>query len=183
MIRPSSYLAPPTDRDDDWGEDRCVALIRKAGSSSMSAVLSSWVEVPVTTVMDISLRVAFIREPITKLISAYSFFRELHKRGTKMQSPPAPTKDAVESWESFVDYALDNYNVHWTSQVDYLTQDGVYVPTHTHRFEDIGTIWQQYFNTRLLPNYNACVHQEVDNYRADDLQEFYKKDLELWHSV
>lgn len=175
------YLVPPdTGRHDDFGDNRCVALIRKAGSTSMTHVLTGWVECQ--DVLHIPMRVAFIREPISRLISCYSFFKELHRRHTQM-GPHAPTKSAVSSWQSFVDYKLQNDNQHWRSQVAYLTTASRYVPTHTHRFEDIGTLWQEYFNTRFLPTFNATVHQKVDDYRRGDIIEFYKEDLELWHSL
>lgn len=167
-------------RDNIWkvNPSRTVAMsaLRKNGSRSLgfaSELLKP--RYPNDDVLDIPIRVAWIRHPIERLISAYSFFKLINERDRDPHRAAAHTSN----WHSFVDYTLITENEHFDSQVDQLTKDGIYIPTVTEKFENIMIHWGKYLGGSL-PWVNGVVHQLVDDYRSDDLAVKYAKDMELW---
>lgn len=157
-----------------------MSCIPKNGSTSMRNSIPANKIFTNDEVLHIPIRVAWIREPVNRLISCYSFFYYLNQRDQNGRKEPSIK--VTSSWESFVDYALIHPNPHWNPQKPMLTLDDVYIPTITHRFEDIMKLWGNYI-PGLLPWQNACTKLPVNAYREDEIKQFYEEDSKLWHGL
>lgn len=153
-----------------------MSAIPKNGSNSIREVMRGQ---PVSNkeVLQIPQRVAWIRNWEKRLVSAYSFFKTIVDNGGEISSN-APT----ENYEQFVDYILSAEDEHWLPQTELLTYQGAFLPTVTHRFEDINHLWGQYYDG-FIPHLNGCVHKIVKDYRRQELETYYSKDNELWLSL
>ena len=117
-------------------------------------------------------RVAFIRHPIERLKSAFSFFYWLNDYGTK-HSCNAP----LDSWESFVDHVLNPDipdDEHWLPQCEHINN----VANIYHRFENIANHFEKY-RPGILPHNNRSSHREANNYRMPELMAKYIVDYNL----
>ena len=152
-----------------------MSCLPKNGSNSLHEVSPNKV-VENIEVLNIPVRVAWIREPYKRLISAYSFFKSTIEGGGRLNKE---LSENVGSYEEFIDYTLNNNDEHWDSQVGQLTLNGDYLATVSHRFEDINELWSLYFGG-FIPHSNGCVHKTVSDYRKDELDMKYKEDYELW---
>ena len=125
-------------------------------------------------IRDIKVRVAWIRHPIRRLESGYRFFKMNANRGIRNHH-----YIPVNSWEDYVDFSLKETNRHWNPQYDTLLHEGEYLPTVTHRFEDINELWDQYCN-HPIKHMNKSEASETSEYRLDELTEKYSHDQRLW---
>jgi len=133
---------------------------------------------PNKEVLHIPVRVGFIREPLNKLISVFSFFKYQNEEAN--HGGHIIPIDATRTWESCIDYVLDHDDPHWNPQVKALTYNGQYVPTVTHRLEDINKVWGNYYKG-LIPWVNATAHYDVDEtYRINDIHDKYAADFDKW---
>lgn len=155
-------------------KDIAVASIQKCGSHSMNQAFPGC-RMGAEAVMDIPLRIAWIRHPLKRLVSAYQFFRQ----GANGDYVPWESRS---SWKGFVDYALEHEDVHWCSQTKLLTFKDQFMPTKLERFEDIGERWSVYFR-QPLPLSNCSKELVVTPYRKADLLEHYKEDVKLWEQI
>lgn len=156
--------------------DVAIAQIPKAGIHTIEEWLgtkSGFVLATDEDAMKVSRRVAFIRHPVERLKSSYSFMYWLKEYGSEHDSKPA-----VHSWAAFVDFALANDNGHWRPQ--HLIVNGV--PNIYHRFENIGEHFEKY-RPGILPHNNRATRLPTDDYRAGDIAAFYADDLRLWESA
>lgn len=161
-------------------KDLAMSCIPKNGSTSMRNAMPSNKIYENDEVLDVPVRVAWIREPIERLKSCYSFFHYLNAHDNNGQR--TPTAEHTSSWEKFVDHALSTKNIHWNPQKEILMIDGEYIPTVSHKFEEIMERWGDY-KPGLLPWQNACTKLPINDYRKDDINEFYTEDIALWHSL
>ena len=136
-------------------------------------------------ILDIPVRVGWIRNPFGpegRLVSAYSFFHFMFKNNPKFKFPNGSI-ETFSNWRSFVDNIFKVEDRHWMPQTELLTLDGAYLPTVTHRFEDIGDRWNDYYEG-LLPWLRRCQHLDYDpDYRAAELEDYYAEDVTKWHSA
>ena len=158
-----------------------LAIIPKSGSQSMRRVLRQYKEIPAEEVRGFDTRVAFIRHPVARLGSAFRFFHWLMIDGVKCDKT-APPKSVLNEWPKFVDYALENDNPHWRSQISFISDDSGMVANRLHKFENVGRCWEEYYQG-ILPWINATSKVPYADYRVDDINRFYKADLELWHGL
>lgn len=127
-----------------------------------------------------SILIGWIRDPIERIISAYSMFSILNERG---EYKARPNSTDCATWESFIDYILDNSNTHWDSQVEQLTYQGIYLPTNSFKFENISTLWANHYGGKI-PHMNGYVHLPVTlSYRSAELQAKYAADITLHGSL
>lgn len=123
-------------------------------------------------------RLAFIRHPIRRLISA---FGHLNKLGYIDMVEGDPPKE--RSWEEFIDYILSHTDRHWFPQIRRLFFNGCWIPTHLERFENLTTVWPRYTDVEF-PHFNKTGYIPVTNdYREKEIENYYEKDLELWHGI
>lgn len=66
-------------------------------------------------------RCAYLRNPIERLFSAYQFFNDLLNRSVLYDGF---SLDVAESYEGFVDFALENIDAHWRPQTEFLYHKG-----------------------------------------------------------
>lgn len=160
-------------------KDLAVAQIPKCGINSIREWLGRSIVVVKNNdprLLKISRRVAFIRHPIERLKSVYSFFYWLNEDGRK-HSCNAP----VDNWESFIDYVLNpdiTDDKHWLSQIIHVGS----VPNIFHRFEDIASKYEIY-KPGLLPHNNKASRRLTTDYRLSDLISKYVDDLNLWREL
>ena len=163
-------------------DNRTIAMscLPKNGSTSMRNAGFSDHIFSNSEVIDVPVRVAWIRNPLERLVSAYSFFHYLNETGKNGQA--APGKKETSSWESFIDCVLSMENPHWSKQVESLKLNGHYIATITHKFEDIMQLWGHY-HKGFLPWQNACTKLEVNAYRRLDIELAYSEDIKLWSGM
>ncbi len=157
-----------------------MSCVPKNGSTSMRNAMPNDDIFANDKVLHIKTRIAWIREPIARLKSAYAFFFYLNEKEENGQR--TPSKEQTSSWEKFVDHALLSDNKHWAPQKEMLSLNGEYLATVSHKFENIMQLWSNYL-PGLLPWQNACTPLPTNDYRQDDIAEFYKEDSELWHGL
>lgn len=166
----------------------CVAVIRKGGSLSIDQALMPAEYFGVERALEFPVRVAFVREPMERYASSFSFFTHQYNRMGENDTvtgdvPPVEVVNA--GYHAWVDWTLDEdpMNRHWIPQVEQLTYEGVLVPTEIHRFEDIHDHWERLFGPGMLPHINAASRLPTDDYRTDDINNRYEQDLALWQSL
>ena len=161
--------------------DIVIARIPKAGIKSIGASLARYGEmnthISTDEAREYPTRLAFLRNPFERLKSGYSFFNDLCNNGRNIHSN-GEMHQISRSWESFVDYILAEPDVHWNPQVDVIED----AASNLHKFEDIQTVWSDYFPVPLQHR-GKTARLPTDDYRHDDIAEFYKEDLKLWHSL
>lgn len=151
--------------------DLAVAQIPKAGLMSIREWLGpGFSVVPNEAARVASRRVAFIRHPIERLKSCYSFFYWLADYG-QPHSCGAP----VDSWEAFVDFALTHDDEHWRPQSLHVGD----VPNVYRRFENIGQCYEE-FRPGFMPQLNRSTRLPTTDYRKAEIEAFYADDLALW---
>lgn len=151
--------------------DLGVAQIPKSALHSIMEWLGpEFRPVPEEEAIAVGRRVAFIREPIDRLKSCYSFMAALNSSGCPHHSRPP-----VESWELFVDHVLaGNSNEHWIPQHRLIGN----IPVQPIRLSDIDRAAMMLLG-RPIRKLNQSVRLETTNYRAEDLKMFYRQDYEL----
>lgn len=158
--------------------DRCVALLPKSGSQSIQRALGTKCVSAERVLEDCSTRLAFIRNPIARLESNFTYFKFL---GLEYGVWAVPV-EAIRSWESFVDYTLEHEDDHWKPQMQLVSHQGITVPNVFHRMETMDNVWPDYFSTRI-PHINSLSSQAQPSYRMGDLYDCYADDLEKWHEI
>ena len=143
----------------------------------MKRCLKRFKEVPASE-CTARVRLGFIREPFDRLESCYSFFYWHHKNDTL--SHKDPMYPYISDYEKFIDHMLAGEfpNNHWRPQTDLFPN-----LTVTHKFEEYTTRWGDYFPGFLPDIVNRSTHLETSDYRVTDLEAYYRKDLDLWHSL
>lgn len=157
--------------------DVAVALIPKAGSQSIQMALGRN-QIPAEEALELPVRLAFIRNPIKRLESNFTYFKFLGNEHNTWAVP----KQALTSWSSFVDHALEVEDDHWKPQVKLISYEGQIVCNVVHRLERIKEFWKVYFPDNALPHINSLRGVNQVPYRLDDLYDYYAEDLEMWHS-
>lgn len=164
----------------DFEKNIAMSCLPKNGATSIRHCFSSKPICENSEVLDISTRVAWIRNPLERLVSAYSFFYYLNEQNGNKEK--VAQKEHTQSWEAFVDHFLSTPDIHWNSQKEMLSLNGEYIPTVSHRFEDIMKLWGNYI-PGLLPWYNACTKLPINDYRRDEIDAYYAEDSALWHTL
>ena len=106
----------------DWysNNEIAVALIPRVASSSIrDTVRTLYMQVSPEDALKVDRRIAWVRDPIERLVSAYSFF---HYAVTSLPGHVTGT------WESFVDYSMEVEDYHWEPQSSLLSLDGELLP-------------------------------------------------------
>lgn len=155
--------------------DLAVAMIPKAGLMTIREWLGpEFRVVPNDEARAVSRRVAFIRHPMERLRSCYSFMYWLADYGTPHRSA-AP----LDSWEAFVDHVLGGArDEHWTPQVEHCGD----VPNIWRRFERLPECFEE-FRPGLLPHSNRASRRPTTNHREDELLRYYADDLARWKAA
>ena len=155
-----------------------ISVLPKNGSTSISSVFGPSRSVNDLSIFNTSRRVAWIRNPLSRLISAYSFFKALDNQGVLRDN-----SIIVTDWPSFVDHALVTMNMHWCQQIPALTLHGIYVPTEEYKFEDIASKWEVVVGSGLLPWQNAATTLAITDYRKTHIEAYYAEDFAKWQSL
>jgi len=157
--------------------DLVIPGIQRVGSTSVIKGFPHMVT-PVVA-MTYKRRLAFIRHPIQRLISAFGHLNKLCYIDLVEGNPYLHER----TWEKFIDYILSHEDRHWFPQTLRLFFKGFWMPTHLERFEDIVHVWPNYTKVEF-PHFNKTGYVPVTNdYRSDELNDYYAKDLELWHGL
>lgn len=156
--------------------DSAVAIVPKCGNTSFSAVVSA-TRLSTDEAMSVPTRVMFVRDPIDRFISAYSFFHMLND-GEDRGDVPVPRAATHNGYPHWVDFALSTINPHWAPQVE-LTGG---IATHLYKFncDSIRKWWPIHWPGRQPDWLNACSHLPVTDYRRADLLSYYSADLDAF---
>ena len=155
--------------------DLAVAQIPKCGIQSFNEWLGRGFKVVANddpVLQEISRRVGFIRHPLERLKSCYSFFFWMQEYGHK-------SKNVVhtESWQAFIDQVLNSEpdNEHWLAQAVHVGD----VLNIIHRFEDLDRHWETY-RPGFLPWNNKATRLPTEPYRTAELIRKYAEDFAMW---
>lgn len=155
-------------------KDLAVAQVPKAGVNTFRQWLRGYelVDSKDPLLLECSRRILFVRHPLERLQSCYSYFKGLDQEGVE-HSVQAPT----ESWNVFVDYVLNNLtdDVHWLPQVIHAGN----AQNIVHRFEDLGEIGRSYYDMPI-PWANRSTRMPASAYGISDIMQMYKEDFDLW---
>lgn len=155
--------------------DTVISIIPKNGHSSFKNATPERKFFTKVEAANCHIRVGVIRHPVARIQSMYKFLKNQHEGGaTTLAEVPTST------YEAFIDYTFKNVNPHWTTQKRLLEDaNGVYMPTVTHRFEDLDKFWPLYFDV-ACPHLNRSPSYELSDYREIDLLTRYHRDLTMW---
>lgn len=153
-----------------------LALIAKAGIQSFTEASGDQWYMSNEQAIEFPTRVFFIRNPIDRLKSCYSFLVGLKDEGAKQDMIP---EEHLLTWGLFVDYILKNSDEHWDPQTEQLKYKGILTPTHTFRFEDISHWWPKCFDV-TLPHANASNRLDIEDYMVNEINDFYSVDNDVW---
>lgn len=157
-------------------ESPLVALIHKCGSSTISNALHAAHTVMVDKSDSYPVRIAFIRDPIERIKSWYSFLTGIAETGSQ-----TIYHIDISTYESFIDSALSNPGL--VIFQPYST--GFQNLTDVYKLSDIESVWPKYFKLRRKPSRSNAFypHPGINDYRLDELRDLYREDLELWRSL
>ena len=185
---------------DNWLEDggHAIGHVPKNASTAIRDAINRRTQQTIKYTQDsvksFNERIVFIREPFERFNSAYSMFWYLNENGYNGQSGYVTYNDThgypddpVKSYEHWVDFAIEktlsrNVNLHWYPQY---IQYGVdkNIPTKYFRFDDVNKVWGDYW-PGFLPRQNALTeHRPTTDYRKDDLEILYHRDIALYNSI
>lgn len=146
-----------------------VAQIPKSGLNTIANWLGKGFLVVPNDQVVVGIRVAFIRNPLERLKSCYSF---MHWQSVRRGDGPI-------DWHDLVDRVFsDEDNEHWRPQATHISG----VDCVVHRFENLSRHYQSYW-PGLLDHFNKATRMPTDDYRYDELVEFYKDDQRLWDNT
>ena len=150
--------------------DLIVPGIQKVAGASISQ--SFRFQVMADEAMSYARRLAFVRHPLKRLVSAFNHLLDLDYLSRSY------------TWEQFVDHMLTNEDRHWYPQEPRLYYEGEWMPTHLERLENLKQVWSKYSKKEFLHLNKAVGKRPHDiEYRKKDLEDYYIKDFELWHSL
>ena len=173
-----------------WVKSRGIALciIPKSGSTSFRDALMAGRFLTKAEVLDCDKRVAFMRSPLDRWSSAYSFFHFLHENNIKGQHehevPQSVTHNGYEAW---VDFALEvaiseKPNMHWVRQAEIMGG----VQTHVYRLNraNIDAHWGKYWPGIKPGHLNGLTeHLPITDYRVDEIKNYYSDDLTMYKNL
>lgn len=175
----------------------CIAVFPKVASCSIltAAYENGAVNITPEEALRLDKRVMFVRHPLERLVSAFSWLMQAHKQGTPACRSVYPsimgqevlgtgvngeTKPLIDAWKAFVDHILVADNDHWTPQIELASHNGVLIPNRAFKFEELNDRWGTYSAGRFpstLPHLHRVTKLTPPDYRVDDLREFYRKDI------
>lgn len=119
-------------------------------------------------IKEFPVRLAFVRCPFDRLVSAFSFFKRVSY----------PIQDgSLRSFEAFIDWALDSDDEH------VLPQYNIISPHHFKRVLPISSMTPVLgkLTGKVVPDANSTNHYDVDtSYRYDDVRDRYFDDIILF---
>lgn len=120
--------------------------------------------------------ILFVRHPVNRLKSAYSFFENLATQYPDEKLPKSQT------FPRFVDNVLSGEypNIHWTSQSEQHTYNGVFLPHEVWRFESLQSWWQKRLPDIPLAYKHKSNSSSVLDYKVDEIEMAYSDDMELY---
>ena len=156
-----------------------ISCLPKNGSTSIKSCRGNTQYRTPSEALSCSVRVGIIRHPLVRLHSMYRFLRAQRASGaTTLRLVP------VKTYEAFIDYTLKHQDNHWKLQTELLeTPEGQWVPNVMHRFEDLSSYWDQYFDVPLPHKNSSPVQHAVNEYKLDELTTKYQRDIDLWQSL
>lgn len=119
----------------------------------------------------------FVRHPENRMHINYFFYSRLKAEG---RFNAGVTEEALESYESFVDYTFNNVDVHWQPQIEMVMSGEMFVPNRTYKFECINEVWSANFYRPLCHNNHAPEIPGINDHRRDDILRKYRDDLILY---
>ena len=144
-----------------------VASIPKCGQHTLDKYAVC--KVPESKLNNFPLRIAFIREPFDRWLSAYHFM---------CQSRYILEGERVREYNRFVDVALESEDDHVLPQSRFISSFGTLLPLHSMS-KVIGAL-----TGKEITKENASERHEIDtSYRKAEIMERYEDDTILYKSI
>lgn len=155
-----------------------IALVPKCGNTSFSALVGGN-RLTTEEALNMGTRVMFIRDPIDRFVSGYSFFYAMNELDSSREN--VPISITHQGYEHYVDHALSTPNPHWVPQME-LTRG---IATHLYKFDcdSIRKWWPMHWPGCQPDWLNACTHLPTTDYRLDDLRRYYADDLRAFEGA
>lgn len=174
---PPSELNPNRMATNYWriNEDWAIGATEKAGATSIMFALR---RMPRLTPLQVTQRslstMLYLRHPIVRFASAFAYFAP-NDNYPIQPSRAAYRLQAHPTIEEFTDAVLDGmHNEHWDSQL------GQHMPIDDiRRFENIN----ETFPFPIDHRNKGRIPKPKITYRRDELNEFYKEDLDAWRQA
>lgn len=172
-----------------FSDSVCVAAIPKAGSTAIgnAGMCTPIKGEQVKSYLEwnaISRRVVFLRDPVDRFRSAFSFAYWLDKAGSSNDLVPpgffAEAGDEYRCYEKFVDFVLDSgaENEHWKPQ-EWLIRRSSFLANEFYDFRDISP-WFWFTFGISVPVENAAKRiAPWSTYRLGEVAEYYSRDYSL----
>ncbi len=157
--------------------DTIISCTPKVGSSSFRTAKRPLEQYTNEESSQFTNRIGVIRHPIARVQSMYRWLRYQHSRNASLRR-----EIVSDSYETFVNHIFKVDNIHWKEQISILTDiEGNFTPTKVHRFEDVDQFWPLYFDVELPhSNGSRVMYDDLSDYRLDELETRYHRDIELW---
>lgn len=159
-------------------DDLAITCTEKAGATSINSALSRCRKITPQQIKQRNLTTRiYLRHPITRFASVYAYFAA----NGNFQVQPSRARYVLDhhpTIEQFTDAVLNGVeNEHWLPQ---LAQHEIDID-QIHRFEDINKTWPTGYP---LGHYNkGRIEKPEIIYKLNDLQEYYRQDLDAWDGV
>ena len=163
------------------GNGPAIACIPKNASFSIMRVMGDAKELTPDEAMRCDVQVAFIRDPVDRLQSLYSFLYWIEAK------PNARHNVAIgpfDCWQEFIDQALISSDPHVLPQSDLISDKRGQMPNRLHWLKDIAEVWGDYYPGMVpdkseFPHSNRAMRLPCEDYRMADIKQKYEKDYEL----
>jgi hypothetical protein len=155
--------------------DIAVAYISRVASQAMYASLGN--QHGAIEAGRCERRVAFIRDPLARHVSAYRLMKMIYTQGIER----VPNQ-ALMSYGAFCEYSVENEDQHWLPQMETLRRYGDLITEH-YPLELLLRKWVEFF--RLLPPImnEALVEYPANVRPAGVLELYYAEDIEMRESL
>lgn len=158
-----------------------VLAVPKAGSTSIREAAGRGAQVQPQEVPTYQSVRAFLREPLTRFESTFRYFKNRQSFPNAWEaSSQSVNRYVPDTLEEFTDLVLDKgwWDKHWLPQTANWTVDLDLHTIRVHRFEDLSAVMADLGVS--IPHSNASgVPKQGITYRRQDLEDFYREDLEI----
>lgn len=156
--------------DSDLGPI-AILNIPKVGSQTLAAL-----EVSKVGLQDsdrLGVKIAFVREPVERLVSAFHFFNSFPNK-------PYP-KEVDRNWTAFVDWALESSDIHVRPQHHFCYRGNHAVFTQLLPIEKMTQVLEMLRGHKIESKNVSKKESPVDmSYRIEDILSHYEKDSVLY---
>jgi hypothetical protein len=128
-------------------------------------------------------RILFVRHPVERLISTYSFYYHLNENDENGQHVRIPKSVTHKGWPTWVDFIIDNMengdnDPHWSPFSKYAE-----IATKVININKLDSDFSKYWSKPVRRENTGREHLSSIDYRKAQLSAIYGDDLAIYQSV